>query len=228
MSKHMVTWFPEPASVRSRLVDERDDCGQVASVARAFPTIQERRIRQVKIKKHAAFLGVLAAACSSAPVSYLGVAPPGRDTAYDCAVAQLNIMGYTVEDGNKDTGFARGRKQTSGLGTQLFTGNTHHDVLTTSVFDNPATGETNLRVTVTRIADKDASVGWTANEGPEEGENVLAPSDTGKADAQALLQNCGVSNVSGPPSDGGEFALEGVTARDGVPSHVDRGLAGDR
>jgi len=180
----------------------------------------------VKTRKHATFLAVFAAACSSAPVSYLGVAPPGKETAYDCAVAQLNIMGYTVEDGNKDTGFARGRKQTSGLGTQLFTGNTHHDVLTTSVFDNPATGETNLRVTVTRIADKDASVGWTANEGPEEGENVLAPSDTGKADAQALLTNCGVSNISGPPSDGGEFALEGVTTPGGALPHVDRGLAG--
>ena len=179
------------------------------------------------MKKHAAFLAVLAVGCSSAaPVNYLGVAPPGRETAYECAVAQLNIMGYTVEDGNKGTGFVRGRKQTSGLGTQLFTGNTHHDVLTASVFDNPATSETNLKVTVTRIADKDASVGWTANEGPEEGENVLAPSDTGKADAQALLSNCGVTNITGPPPEQEDFALQGVTPGDGVASHVDRGFAG--
>ena len=145
------------------------------------------------MRKHAAFLAVLAVGCSSAPVNYLGVAPPGRETAYQCAVAQLNLMGYTIEDGNEDTGFVRGRKQTSGLGTQLFTGNTHHDVLTASAFDNPATGETHLKVTVTRIADQDASVGWTADEGPEGGEDVLAPSDTGKADAQSLLSNCGVS-----------------------------------
>jgi len=180
----------------------------------------------VKIGRHAPFLGFLAVACSSAPVNYLGVAPPGRETAYECAVAQLNIMGYTVEDGNKDTGFVRGRKQTSGLGTQLFTGNTHHDVLTAATFDNPATGETNIKVTVTRIADKDASAGWTANEGPEEGEGVLAPSETGKADAQTLLTNCGVSNISDLTQGGGDFALEGVTARDGVASHVDRGFAG--
>jgi len=183
---------------------------------------------KVKMTKQAAFLAILAAGCSSAPVNYLGVAPPGRETAYECAVAQLNILGYTVEDGNKDTGFVRGRKQTSGLGTQLITGNTHHDVLTASAFDNPATGETNLKVTVTRIADKDASVGWTANEGPEEGENVLAPSETGKADAQALLTNCGVGNISGPPPDGEDFALEGVTGRDGTAAHAGRGFAAGR
>ena len=180
------------------------------------------------MRKHAAFLAVLAVACSSAPVNYLGVAPPGRDTAYQCAVAQLNLMGYTIEDGNKDTGFVRGRKQTSGLGTQLFTGNTHHDVLTASAFDNPATGETHLKVTVTRIADQDAAVGWTGDAGPEEGEDVLAPSDTGKADAQSLLSNCGVSGITGPPAGEEDFALDGVTDRDGVPSYVDRGFAGGR
>ena len=178
--------------------------------------------------RFAAFLAVLAAGCSSAPVSYFGVAPPGRETAYQCAVAQLNIMGYTIEDGNKDTGFVRGRKQTSGLGTQIFTGNTHHDVLTAAVFDNPATGETNLRVTATRIADQDVSVGWTASEGPEEGEEVLAPSESGKSDAQALLTNCGVSNITGPPTGEGGFALEGATDRDGESSRFVRGFADDR
>ena len=180
------------------------------------------------MRKHAGFLAVLAVACSSAPANYLGVAPPGKETAYQCAVAQLNLMGYTIEDGNEDAGFVRGRKQTSGLGTQLFTGNTHHDVLTASAFDNPATGETHLRVTVTRIADKDASVGWTAEEGPEEGEGVLAPSDTGKADAQSLLANCGVTNVTGPPPGQDDFALEGVATQGSILPRVDRGFAGGR
>ena len=59
---------------------------------------------------------VLIQGCSTAPISYYGVAPPGREPAYDCAVAELNIMGYTIEDGNRDAGFVRGRKQTSGMG----------------------------------------------------------------------------------------------------------------
>ncbi len=178
-------------------------------------------------RKHTVFVALLAVACSSAPVQYYGVAPPGLETAYKCAVAQLNIMGYTIEEATEGI-VVRGRKQTSGLGLQLFTGNTHHDVLTATAYDNPQTGETNLRVTVTRIADQDASAGFTANDGPEEGEDVLAPSDTGKADAQALLQNCGVGNVMGPPPEQEEFAQEGVTTQGGILSRVDRGLAGDR
>jgi len=176
------------------------------------------------MRKHAAFLAVLSAACSSAPVQYYGVAPPGMETAYKCAVAQLNMMGYTIEEATEGI-LVKGRKQTSGLGLQLFTGNTHHDVLTATAYDNPQTGETNIRVTVTRIADQDASAGFTANDGPEEGEDVLAPSETGKADAQTLLQNCGVTGITGPPPDGEDFALEGATARDGVPSRADRGFA---
>lgn len=179
------------------------------------------------MRKHTAFIVLLAAACSSAPVQYYGVAPPGMDTAYKCAVAQLNIMGYTIEDAT-DGIVVRGRKQTSGLGLQLFSGNTHHDVLTATTYDNPQSGETNLRVTVTRIADQDASVGPTASGGPEQGEDVLAPSDTGKTDAQALLSNCGVGNITGPPPEQEDFALEGVTARHGTLSQFDRGFAGGR
>ncbi len=178
-------------------------------------------------RKPIVFIALLAAACSAAPVQYYGVAPPGLETAYKCAVAQLNILGYTIEDATEGI-VVRGRKQTSGLGLQLFTGNTHHDVLTATAYDNPQSGETNLRVTVTRIADQDASAGFTANEGPEEGEDVLAPSDTGKADAQALLQNCGVGSVMGPPPEQDDFALAGVRTQSGILSRVDRGFAGDR
>lgn len=179
------------------------------------------------MKKHTAFLAVLLAACSSAPVQYYGVAPPGLETAYRCAVAQLNIMGYTIEEATEGI-HVKGRKQTSGLGMQLFTGNTHHDVLTATAYDNPQTGETNIRVTVTRLADQDASAGFTGGGGPEEGEEVLAPSETGKADAQALLSNCGVGSINGPPPEPEEFALEGVATPGGLVSHVDRGFAGGR
>jgi len=162
------------------------------------------------MKYYTALLTLFAAACSSAPLSFYGVAPPGRDTAYQCAVAQLNIMGYTIEDGNSDAGFVRGRKQTSGLGTQIFTGNTYHDLLTASAFDNPATGETNLRVVASRIADQDVGLLAALSDEPAQGEDVIAPSDSGKADAQALLANCGVSNVTGPSNEQDQYLLEGA------------------
>ena len=141
---------------------------------------------------------LMAAACSSAPLSYFGVAPPGRLDAYQCAVAQLNLLGYTIEDGNADAGFVRGRRQSSGLGTQILTGNTYHDVLTASAFDDPSTGETNLRVVASRIADQDVGLLAGLSDEPAQGQDVLAPSDGGKADAQNLLVRCGVDNVVGP------------------------------
>ena len=148
------------------------------------------------MRKFALFAAAWLSACSSAPISYYGVSPRDKETAYECAVAQLNILGYTIEDGNSDVGFVRGRKQTSGLGTQLFTGNTYHDVLNATTFDNPVTGETNLRVVASRVAEHDVSVLGGLTDEPEEGEDVIAPSESGKADAQALLANCGVSSVT--------------------------------
>ncbi len=161
------------------------------------------------MKKYTALAALLTAACSSAPVSFYGVAPPGRETAYQCAVAQLNIMGYTIEDGNSDAGFIRGRKQTSGLGTQIFTGNTYHDLLTATAFDNPATGETNLRVVASRVAEQDADLLAGLSDEPEQGEDIIAPSDSGKSDAQALLANCGVSHITSPSGEQEQFELQG-------------------
>ena len=161
------------------------------------------------MKKGILFAVAAMSACSSAPISYYGVAPPGRETAYQCAVAQLNILGYTIEDGNSDAGFVRGRRQTSGLGTQIFTGNTYHDVLTATAFDNPATGETNLRVVATRVAEHDTGLLGALTDEPEEGEDIIAPSDSGKGDARVLLASCGVSSVttSGGPD---RYLLQGA------------------
>lgn len=154
---------------------------------------------------------ILLTGCSAAPVSFHGIAPPGKDDAYQCAVAQLNILGYTIEAGNSDAGFVRGRKQTSGLGTQLLTGNAYHDILTATAFDNPGTGETNLRVVASRVADHDISIlGGLSDEQPAEGVETIAPSDSGKADARVLLAGCGVNNVIGPTQDQEQFMLEGV------------------
>ncbi len=147
---------------------------------------------------------VLATGCATAPVSYMGVTSPGKETAYECAVAQLNLMNYNIEDGNADVGFVRGRKQTSGLAQELLTGNAYSDVLTVTAFDNPQTGSTHLRAVASQMADKDIGLLGALtgeDEDPQQGERQVAPSETGKADAQALLSNCGVSQVTGPPSD---------------------------
>lgn len=142
-------------------------------------------------------VAIVLASCSTAPVSFQGVAPPGLETAYRCAVAQLNLMDYTIEDGNLEAGFVRGRRQTSGVVEELFTGAAQHDILTASVFDNPATGSTHIRVVASRVADHDIGPLAGLDDDEEQGENRLGPSDSGKADAQRLLTNCGVVAVTG-------------------------------
>ena len=152
------------------------------------------------IRRVVPLLPLLLAGCATAPVSFQGVAPPGLETAYRCAVAQLNLMDYTIEDGNLEAGFVRGRRQTSGVVQELFTGAAHHDVLTASVFDNPATGNTHIRVVASRIADHDIGLLAGLDDDEEQGENQLGPSDSGKADAQRLLTNCGVVAATGGPA----------------------------
>lgn len=130
-------------------------------------------------------------ACATAPVSYHGSLGAGPQDAYSCAMQQLNMLGYTVEDADRDAGFIRGRKQTSGLGTVLFTGKNYHDVLTVAVFQDPSTKESTLRVTAAQVQEQ--ALGLFG--GNEQG---MAPSDSGKGDATNLLSRCGVKEVVGP------------------------------
>jgi len=149
-------------------------------------------------------LCVAAAGCATAPVSYMGATAPGKESAYECVVAQLNFMNYTIEAGDAGLGFVRARKQTSGLATEILTGASYHDVMTVSVFDDPSTGTTNIRAETTRLADKDSDLlGGLVEDGVQEGRSQLAPSESGKREARSVLSRCGVGQVSGPSDAGG-------------------------
>lgn len=148
-------------------------------------------------------LCVSAAGCATAPVSYMGVTAPGKESAYECVIAQLNFMNYTIEAGDAGLGFVRARKQTSGLATEILTGASYHDVMTVSVFDDPSTGTTNIRAETTRLADKDSDLlGGLVEDSNQEGRSQLAPSESGKAEARSVLSRCGVGQVSGPSETG--------------------------
>ena len=143
--------------------------------------------------KRIGVLTLLVAGCSIGPVSFQGPVPPTIPDAYACAVQQLNVLGYTIQAGDRSAGFVRASKQTSGLGTALLTGGTYHDVLTASVFENSATGEAVLRVTVAQVEER--AVGLFGGN-----QRQIKPSDAGRADAHELLAACGVEAVSGSGS----------------------------
>lgn len=133
-------------------------------------------------------LAVLQMACNAGPVSYLVATPAPSETAYACALRKLNELGYTVTNANKEAGFIAGDKQTSGIGTQLLTGQQYHDQLTVSIFDAAAGAGRKIRATSGKIA-QSSNIFGSSQKG-------VAPSDKGKADANDLLLACGTGPVS--------------------------------
>lgn len=125
---------------------------------------------------------LLLGACSSAPVSFSSTTPQPLEAAYGCALRKVNQLGYTVTNTNKDGGFINAEKQTSsGLG-EFLTSKKNHDVLTVAIFDDGKGGRT-MRVTAGGSEQK-SGLFASASKGDK------APSDGGKADANAILYTC--------------------------------------
>ncbi len=138
---------------------------------------------------------LLLAGCATRPAAFQGVTPTGTRASYDCALGQINMLGYTIEDGNRDAGFIRARKHVSGLARELFMGNVLYDLLTVGVFSDGRSGTDNMRITVSRTSDEDISLTTLGSDDPASGTRLVGPSEQGKNDARTILQNCGVAAV---------------------------------
>ena len=137
---------------------------------------------------------ILLASCSSgAPLSFAGITPRPLPDGFTCAVQQLNGLGYTVDDANKDAGFVRGTKDTTQGASRLLSGNSYKDLLTVSVFEDPTSHETRIRATAARL--KKTGIGLLSgnvfSSGKEQG---IDPSEEGTSDANVLLKACGVTD----------------------------------
>jgi hypothetical protein len=96
---------------------------------------------------------------------------------------ELARLEYTVEDTDRESGFVRARKQTSGLGTNLFLGQNHHSAMTIAVFEDPELERSTLRVTVGKITEDT----WGWGQGSE---SLGTPSPTAEAEARELIAAC--------------------------------------
>ena len=103
------------------------------------------------MRRSSPFLALILAGCATAPVSYLVAAPQPSDAAYACALRKVNELGYTVTNSNKEAGFISADKQTSGLGTKIWSGAEYHDQLTVSVYGDSASGGRKIRATAGRV-----------------------------------------------------------------------------
>lgn len=131
---------------------------------------------------------LLLAGCKTTPVSYFAITPQPIGDAYSCALRKVNELGYTVTNTNREAGFITADKQTTGTMTKLFTGSEYHDVITVSVFDDPATGGRKIRVTAASSNEQSSLLGTSKNN--------IAPSDKGQTDANALLTACGQGPIT--------------------------------
>ena len=126
---------------------------------------------------------------SSAPISYMAATPETGDAAYSCALAKLNEIGYTITNANKDAGFIAADRQTTGAVMEFLGGKKYHDELTVSVFDAGG-GNRKLRVTA---AQTEENAGYMFGKASASG---IAPSKSGKADANTILAACSQGPVT--------------------------------
>lgn len=117
------------------------------------------------------------------PMSYSHATGRAPAEVFDCVSGMVNSLSYNVQNASKDAGFLKAEKKTSGLGTVFAGGYNVFDVMNASVFKDPASGATTLRISAQ--SDKERAMGWGAGS-----RSVTEPSANLKADAQKIVSTC--------------------------------------
>jgi hypothetical protein len=89
----------------------------------------------------------LAVGCvSAAPFSTSFSSPKDRQELFQCATTQVNQLGFTVLDANKEAGFMRAERNVSEA-RNVMVGLRYFEVLSISVYDDTDNGHSAMRVT---------------------------------------------------------------------------------
>lgn len=130
-------------------------------------------------------LAVFALNCASSvqPRSFSQPTTRAASDVYSCAMGHLNVAGYTIMDANKEAGFIKAEKKTSGVGRVVMTGQNLFDQMTVAVFEDPSSRKTTLRVTAATMSER--AMGWGAGS-----RNVTDPAPQLEIDANSLLAAC--------------------------------------
>jgi hypothetical protein len=86
-------------------------------------------------------------ACSTSPESFTIRTPSPSNDAFTCVQRKINELGFTVENADRDAGFLRASRQTSGLGTAILVNRKYHDQLTIAIFESGDGTTQTIRVT---------------------------------------------------------------------------------
>lgn len=105
-------------------------------------------------------LGIVAialAGCASTvqpqAYSHTTTAPPSE--VYDCTNGMLNQSGFTLSSASKESGFLKAERKISGIGRVIMVGASLFDVVTASVYADPTTKQTTLRITADSVNERE-------------------------------------------------------------------------
>jgi hypothetical protein len=136
------------------------------------------------------FAALLAFSCETfQPVSLTMPATKSRTETIDCAIGYVNSLGYTVVDANRDAGFLRAEKKTSGAGTMvsvalLGAGANKYDAMTVAVYGDPKSSLTQLKITSSTMNEPMSLFGAGRRTDGQ-------PSPALVADTKTILSACG-------------------------------------
>jgi hypothetical protein len=132
---------------------------------------------------------LLCGCANTSPLSFTTTSPTPIEGRFACVTRKLNELNYTVTNASRDAGFITGEHQTSGLATAVLLNRKYHDVITVSIFEDGSGSLRKIRATAAKSEELGATLFGKSSATTE------APSETGIADAKAILSACGTGQI---------------------------------
>lgn len=143
-----------------------------------------------------ALLVALAAACGSPKNSFMSPIDIDRETAFSCAMEQLNESGYSVRRSNQEAGVIRAQRESTGTLGEVLSGQREYQIIEVSIFREA--GAADSAAYRMNVAAASGSKNLLASElGTGTMEKGGSPSDRTREDARALVRECGGTLAAG-------------------------------
>jgi hypothetical protein len=132
---------------------------------------------------------LLSSACAGGPVGYGGPTTRPRADAHACALEQLEVLGYMIEDDDREAGTVRATRQLPGVVASVQPGQRHFSQIEVTVAQE-AGDRAIMRAIPTMLRETGVRTpfGWSTIQ--------VIPDREGINDANVILLRCGVPETS--------------------------------
>jgi hypothetical protein len=101
------------------------------------------------------FVALVSCASTVQPEAYTHTTKASQSEVFDCTNGMLNQAGFTLDSASKESGFLKAERKVSGIGRVLMVGASLFDVVTASVYSDPTTKQTTLRITADSVNERE-------------------------------------------------------------------------